>query len=104
MYRCAQRIEVGRIEPVRGGRTQDPNADYGLSRTRLCATIVAMGTESPREVRDHFSEVVDRVAHEHERVTATHNGPDIVGAMERAEGSGPRDKQDSFEFGEGDES
>lgn len=30
--------------------------------------------------------------------------PDIVDAMKRAEGSGPRDTQDSFEFGEGDES
>jgi putative DNA methylase len=30
--------------------------------------------------------------------------PDIVDAMKRAEGSGQRDTQDSFEFGEGDES
>jgi antitoxin YefM len=33
-----------------------------------------MSTESLREVRDHFSEVVDRVSHEHERVTVTRNG------------------------------
>ena len=39
-----------------------------------CATIVAMGTESLRQVRDHLSEVVDRVEHEHERVTLTRNG------------------------------
>lgn len=38
------------------------------------ATIVAMSTESLREVRDHFSEVVDRVEHEHDRVTVTRNG------------------------------
>ena len=38
------------------------------------ATIVAMGTESLRQVRDHLSEVVDRVEHEHERVTLTRNG------------------------------
>ena len=33
-----------------------------------------MSTESLREVRDHFSDVVDRVAREHERVTVTRNG------------------------------
>ncbi len=33
-----------------------------------------MAIESLREVRDHFSEVVDRVAREHERVTVTRNG------------------------------
>jgi antitoxin YefM len=38
------------------------------------ATIVAMRTESLRQVRDHLSEVVDRVEHEHERVTLTRNG------------------------------
>jgi prevent-host-death family protein len=30
--------------------------------------------QSLREVRDHFSEVVDRVEREHERVTVTRNG------------------------------
>ena len=38
------------------------------------ATIVAMSTQSLREVRDHFSEVVDRVEREHDRVTVTRNG------------------------------
>ncbi|WP_036556153.1 type II toxin-antitoxin system Phd/YefM family antitoxin [Nocardioides insulae] len=33
-----------------------------------------MSVESLREVRNHFSEVVDRVEHEHERVTITRNG------------------------------
>jgi prevent-host-death family protein len=33
-----------------------------------------MRTESLRQVRDHLSEVVDRVQHEHERVTLTRNG------------------------------
>jgi prevent-host-death family protein len=33
-----------------------------------------MSTESLREVRDHFSEVIDRVEHEHDRVTVTRNG------------------------------
>jgi prevent-host-death family protein len=33
-----------------------------------------MSTESLRAVRDHFSEVVDRVEHQHERVVVTRNG------------------------------
>jgi len=35
---------------------------------------VVMSIEPLREVRDHFSEVIDRVEHEHERVTVTRNG------------------------------
>jgi antitoxin YefM len=33
-----------------------------------------MSTEPLRQVRDHFSDIVDRVEHEHERVTVTRNG------------------------------
>lgn len=33
-----------------------------------------MSTESLRAVRDHLSEVVDRVERQHERVTITRNG------------------------------
>jgi len=33
-----------------------------------------MTTESPRTVRDHLSEFVDRVEHEHERVVLTRKG------------------------------
>lgn len=33
-----------------------------------------MSTESLRAVRDHLSEVVDRVEHHHERVVVTRNG------------------------------
>ncbi len=33
-----------------------------------------MTTESLRSVRDHLSEVVDRVEHQHERVVITRNG------------------------------
>jgi len=33
-----------------------------------------MSTDSLRSVRDHFSEVVDRVEHHHERVIVTRNG------------------------------
>lgn len=38
------------------------------------ATIVAMSIEPLRAVRDHFSEVVDRVEFQHERVVVTRNG------------------------------
>jgi antitoxin YefM len=33
-----------------------------------------MIVEPLREVRDHFSDVIDRVEHEHERITVTRNG------------------------------
>ena len=38
------------------------------------ATIVSMTIEPLRDVRDHFSDVIDRVEREHERVTVTRNG------------------------------
>ena len=40
----------------------------------MMATIVSMSIESLRAVRDHFSEVVDRVEFQHERVVVTRNG------------------------------
>lgn len=40
----------------------------------LSATIAAMSTQSLRDVRDHLSEVIDRVEHQHERVVVTRNG------------------------------
>lgn len=33
-----------------------------------------MSTQSLRDVRDHLSEVIDRVEHQHERVVVTRNG------------------------------
>ena len=33
-----------------------------------------MTTQSLRDVRDHLSEVIDRVEHQHERVVVTRNG------------------------------
>lgn len=42
------------------------------------ATIVAMATEPLRTVRDHLSEVVDRVQHEHERIVITRNGREVA--------------------------
>jgi antitoxin YefM len=38
------------------------------------ATIVAVTTQPLRDVRDHLSEVVDRVEHHHDRVVVTRNG------------------------------
>ena len=54
------------------GRKSAP-CDAWISRQSV-ATIVAMSTESLRSVRDHLSEVVDRVEHQHERVVITRNG------------------------------
>ena len=49
-----------------------------------------MSIESLREVRDHFSDVIDRVQREHDRVIVTRNGkaaaiilsPDDLGQLE----------------------
>jgi antitoxin YefM len=46
----------------------------GLTAGRKSATIVAVTTEALRTVRDHFSDVVDRVESQHERVMVTRNG------------------------------
>ncbi len=35
---------------------------------------MVMSTQSLRDVRDHLSEVIDRVEHHHERVVVTRNG------------------------------
>ncbi len=35
---------------------------------------MAMSTQSLRDVRDHLSEVIDRVEHQHDRVVVTRNG------------------------------
>lgn len=37
-----------------------------------------MSSEPLRAVRDHFSEVIDRVEHHHERVVVTRNGHDAA--------------------------
>lgn len=42
------------------------------------ATIVAMSAEPLRDVRNHFSEVIDRVEHHHERITVTRNGRPVA--------------------------
>jgi len=48
------------------------------TEARECATIVSMTAEPLRTVRDHLSEVVDRVERHHERVTITRNGHDAA--------------------------
>jgi antitoxin YefM len=57
------------------------------ARTRY-ATIVAMTTEPLRSVRDHLSELVDRVEREHDRIVITRNGREaavLVSAADLAE-------------------
>lgn len=62
--------------------TQAEDLTYGLRGVAKCmwttssrwATIVAMSVEPLRSVRDHLSEVVERVEKQHERVTITRNG------------------------------
>lgn len=52
------------------------------------ATIVAIATEPLRSVRDHLSELVDRVEREHERVVITRNGREaavLMSAVDLAE-------------------
>ncbi len=49
-----------------------------LTPAPLSATIVYMTVEPLRDVRNHFSDVIDRVEHEHERVTVTRNGRPVA--------------------------
>lgn len=57
--------DSGEVEFIRGA---------WWTGTRRGATIVAMSTESLRTVRDHLSELVDRVEGDHERIIVTRNG------------------------------
>lgn len=59
--------------PRRGGR-RSYVAARRWTAARGDATIVVMSTQSLRDVRDHLSEVIDRVEHQHERVVVTRNG------------------------------
>lgn len=71
-----------------------------------CGTFVAMTTEALRTVKDRFSEYVDRVEREHERVVVTRNGraaavlisPEDLASLEEtlallADSEAPRDLQ-----------
>jgi antitoxin YefM len=48
--------------------------ERGLPESTARGTIVAMSTDSLRHVKDRFSEFVDRVDREHERIVVTRNG------------------------------
>ncbi len=59
-----------------------------LTASHRGATIVAMTTEPLRSVRDHLSELVDRVEREHDRVVITRNGREaavLISAADLAE-------------------
>jgi antitoxin YefM len=49
-----------------------------LRRSTVSATIVSMTVEPLRDVRNHFSDVIDRVEQEHQRVTVTRNGRPVA--------------------------
>jgi antitoxin YefM len=68
-----------RAPPVRCRREPRLTARHvlmndGLPGKDLRGTIVAMTTDSLRNVKDRFSEFVDRVDREHERIVVTRNG------------------------------
>ena len=77
-------IEPGQLQPELQSRRDRQHAPQGgLDRDWTIlgrrATIVAMTTAEPlRSVRDHLSEVVDRVQRHHERVIITRNGHDAA--------------------------
>lgn len=72
--RSCRRNGLGRAE-----NTYDARVRGGWTSARISATIVAMTSAEPlRSVRDHLSEVVDRVEHQHERVIITRNGRDAA--------------------------
>ena len=58
------------------GRPGSSRSAYAqlLPPNEMSATIVYMSVEPLRDVRNHFSDVIDRVEREHERVTVTRNG------------------------------
>lgn len=67
-----------RVGPPACDRSQVADASTALRNPDISATIVTMTVEPLRDVRNHFSDVVDRVEHEHERVTVTRNGRPVA--------------------------
>ncbi|HUF85458.1 MAG TPA: type II toxin-antitoxin system Phd/YefM family antitoxin, partial [Acidimicrobiia bacterium] len=59
---------------LRGGCCLGAALTSGVAACHLRGTIVTMTTDSLRNVKDRFSEFVDRVEREHERVVVTRNG------------------------------
>ena len=63
------------VDPTRPrghGRSTGPTNSW--TQDLESATIVVMSTQSLRDVRDHLSEVIDRVEQQHDRVVVTRNG------------------------------
>ena len=56
------------------GQRNLQGATLGWTAIRPSATTVVLSTQSLRDARDHLSEVIDRVEHQHERVVVTRNG------------------------------
>jgi len=60
------------IDTLRG--RQSCVAAHAWTVVPRSATTVVMSTQSLRDVRDHFSGIIDRVEHQHERVLVTRHG------------------------------
>ncbi len=74
-YRRRERLVPASEEPDSTGVVAGTRCRVGTRR----GTVVAMTTEALRTVKDRFSEYVDRVERQHERVVVTRNGrPAIV--------------------------
>jgi antitoxin YefM len=67
-----------RVSAHRRPEPADEQGCHPLLLPQDGATIVYMTVEPLRDVRNHFSDVVDRVEHEHERVTVTRNGRPVA--------------------------
>jgi antitoxin YefM len=70
-------------DSVRCGQLPQTGNSHGghglpLREGPVDATIVYMTVEPVRDVRNHFSDVIGRVEHEHERVTVTRNGRPVA--------------------------
>jgi antitoxin YefM len=59
-------------------QTATGNPGLPLRRRSAGATIVYMTVEPVRDVRNHFSDIIGRVEHQHERVTVTRNGRPVA--------------------------
>lgn len=74
MPHAAWRLSDTRPGGPEGALVRSPGHARHWTPRRRCATIVAVSVEPLRAVRDHLSEVVDRVEKQHERVTITRHG------------------------------
>ena len=72
-FDSGRRLE-GKLTGDRAGVRVDRPVGPTLSFDHARGTIVTMTTDSLRNVKDRFSEFVDRVEREHERVVVTRNG------------------------------